>query len=139
MKLFVFVCFLKHELALGKFNQLWCKFKLFTSWNSPFSHFALKFRPILTNDFNCSNSDNLRKPNPSFEGFSVTVKDILNTAMLHICFMKCLRSVYSKVVCLAIEILKMKIPKPFIAYLLLSVHLLFPEYNWAIWQSFFAS
>ena len=34
--------------------------------------FALKFCPILTKDFNCLNSDNLRKQNPSFEGFSMT-------------------------------------------------------------------
>ena len=34
--------------------------------------FALKFCQILTKDFFCLNSDKLRKPNPSFEGFSVT-------------------------------------------------------------------
>ena len=36
-------------------------------------HFCLKFCPIPTKDFLCLNYDNLRKWNPSFEGFSVTV------------------------------------------------------------------
>ena len=36
--------------------------------------FALKFYPILTKDFICLNSNNLRKRNPSFEGYSVTLR-----------------------------------------------------------------
>ena len=37
--------------------------------------FALKFRPILTKDFICLNSDNLRKQNPSFEGLKHSRKN----------------------------------------------------------------
>ena len=50
---------------------------MYVSFNMPFFvilwHFRFKFPSILMKDFNCFNSDNLRKRKPLFEAFSVTV------------------------------------------------------------------
>ena len=54
-------------LALWCMQALTCHSLLFNSI------VALKFHLILSKGFNCLNSDNLRKQNTSFEGFSVTV------------------------------------------------------------------
>ena len=55
------------------FLALWCM-QVLTCHSLLFNAIvALKFHLILSKDFNCLNSDNLRKQNPSFEGFSVTV------------------------------------------------------------------
>ena len=48
-----------------------------------YAFFPLKFRPILTKDFKCLNSDSLIRQNCSFEVFSVTDKRASKKYTLH--------------------------------------------------------
>ena len=59
-------------IALYVCNVLTCHFLSF------YAIFASKFRPILTKDFHCLNSDNLRKRNLSFEGLFWVNKNNFN-------------------------------------------------------------
>ena len=68
------------------FLALWCM-QVLTCHSLLFNAIvALKFHLILSKDFNCLNSDNLRKQNPSFEGFSVTVVSYITVSyQLYMC------------------------------------------------------